>query len=62
MHRDQFNRTCVPTQAGNNKISEKVKEDFLRVMKLNLGFEGRMEDFLGLKNKEIKRRQKQEYG
>ena len=52
----------MPTQAGNNKISEKVKEDFLRVMKLNLGFEGRMEDFLGLKNKEIKRRQKQEFG
>lgn len=40
MHHDQLNRTCVLTQGGNNKISEKVKEDFLRVMKLNLGFEG----------------------
>lgn len=28
------------TQGGNNKISEKVEEDFLGSMKLNLGFEG----------------------
>lgn len=41
---DQFNRTHVQrtevTQGGNNQISEKVREDVLRAIKLDLCFEG----------------------
>lgn len=41
MHRDQFNKTCVKYRGDLGEIiSERVREDFLTVMKLNVGFEG----------------------
>lgn len=52
---DQFNRTHVQrtevTQGGNNQISERVREDVLRAIKLDLCFEGWMGVFLGEKIK-----------